>query len=173
MKTVCLAVLSCLTIGACSQASDADGIKTATAEVDSNKDGRPDARTEIMTRDGIKQMMTFSRADKDGDWKLATRSFYAGKNIAATESDEDGDGFFEMLVVYPEKSDDVNAFIRGRDGSVRPADMETVAILRKQNALLSEFWGNPDNYNAERSDNAMEELRGKLKKIGKQNQDAK
>lgn len=167
------ATLACLVLASCGHASEPQGLKTATAEVDSNKDGRPDARTEIITRGGVKQMMIFSRADKDGDWRVAARSFYAGTNLTATESDEDGDGFFEMLVVFPEKSDEVNAFIRGQDGSVRPADIETVAILRKQDTLLSEFWGNPDNYNAEKSESAMEELREKFKEIGKPQQGTK
>ena len=167
------ATLACLLLASCGHASEPNGLKTATAEVDSNKDGRPDARTEIITRDGVKQMMIFSRVDKDGEWRIAARSFYAGTNLTATESDEDGDGFFEMLVVFPEKSDDVNAFIRSQDGSVRPADIETVAILRKQNTLLSEFWGDPNNHTAEKSESAMEKLREKLKEVGKAHQGTK
>lgn len=151
-------------IVAAGHAAEVDGLSTKTAEVDRDKDGRPDVRTEIVSRDGQKQMMVMSRADKSGEWKVTARSFYVGAHMAVTEADEDGDGFFEMVVVYREDPKDVNAFVRKRDGSVRPADTKAVEALRKQDAVLSEFWSktarDPENFKP-----AMMEAREQMKEI--------
>ena len=132
-----LVALVALAVGC---AADVDGLSTKVAEVDRDKDGRPDVRSEIISRDGQKQMMVLSRADKSGEWKVTARSFYVGSHMAVTEADEDGDGFFEMVVVYREDPKDVNAFVRERDGSVRPAEVKVVEMLRKQDAVLTDFW---------------------------------
>lgn len=146
-------------------AAEGDGLSTKMAEVDGDKDGRPDVRTEIISRDGLKQMMVMSRADKNGEWKVTARSFYVGPHMAVTEADEDGDGFFEMVVVYREDPKDVNAFVRERDGSVRPAEVKVVDAVRKQDAVLSEFW-NKARKGPEEFEDAMMEAREKMKEIG-------
>jgi hypothetical protein len=158
-----LSLVGFVVIASC-YAADADGLSTKVAEVDRDKDGRPDARTEIVSRHGQKQMMVLSRADKSGEWRVTARSFYVGPHMAVTEADEDGDGFFEMVVVYREDPKDLNAFVRERDGSVRPADAKVVEALRKQDAVLSEFWSKtmkgPENF-----EGAMMEAREKMKEI--------
>ena len=148
-------------------AEDVEGLSTKKAEVDRDKDGRPDVRMEIISRDGQKEMMVMSRTDKSGEWKINARSFYVGSHMAVTESDEDGDGFFEMVVVYREDPKDVNAFVRERDGSVRPADVNVVEALRKQDAVLSEFWSKPVR-DPDKIDAAIKELRGKIKEIAEE-----
>lgn len=151
-------------IVAVGHAAEVDGLSTKMAEVDSDKDGRPDVRTEVVSRDGQKQMMVMSRADKSGEWKVTARSFYVGSHMAVTEADEDGDGFFEMVVVYREDPKDVNAFVRERDGSVRPAEVKVIEMLRKQDAVLTEFWSktkkDPENF-----EGAVMEAREKMKEI--------
>jgi len=158
---------SLMAIFAGAEAADPDGLSTKMAEVDSDKDGRPDARTEIISRDGQKEMMVMSRTDKSGEWKINARSFYVGPHMAVTESDEDGDGFFEMVVVYREDPKDVNAFVRQRDGSVRPAEVKVVEMLRKQDALLSEFWSKAAR-DPETMKGAMMEAREKMKDIAEE-----
>ncbi len=153
-----------MAIFAGAEAADPDGLSTKMAEVDSDKDGRPDVRTEIISRDGQKEMMVMSRTDKSGEWKINARSFYVGPHMAVTESDEDGDGFFEMVVVYREDPKDVNAFVRQRNGSVRPAEVKVVEMLRKQDALLSEFWSKAVS-DPETMKRAMMEARKKMKEI--------
>jgi len=148
-------------------AGEADGLSSKVAEVDRDKDGRPDWRTEIILRDGVKQMMVLSRADESGAWQVTARSFYVGPHMAVTESDEDGDGFFEMVAVYREDPEDVNAFVRDRDGSVRPAEVKVVEALRKQNAVLSEFWSKPER-DPEKMEAAIMEVREKMKEIGEE-----
>lgn len=148
-------------------AADREGLSTKKAEVDRDKDGRPDVRMEIISRDGQRQMMVMSRTEKSGEWKISARSFYVGSHMAVTESDEDGDGFFEMVVVYREDPKDVSAFVRERDGSVRPADVNVVEALRKQDAVLSEFWSKPVR-DPDKIDAATKELRGKIKEIAEE-----
>ncbi len=156
-----------MAIFAGAEAADPDGLSTKMAEVDGDKDGRPDARTEIVSRDGQKQLMVMSRTDKSGEWKINARSFYVGPHMAVTESDEDGDGFYEMVVIYREDPKDVNAFVRQRDGSVRPAEVKVVEMLRKQDALLSEFWSKAVR-DPETMKGAMMEAREKMKDIAEE-----
>jgi hypothetical protein len=145
-------------------AAEADGLSSKVAEVDRDKDGKPDVRTEVVSQDGVKQMMVMSRADESGRWKVTARSFYVGPHMAVTESDEDGDGFFEMVAVYREDPEDVNAFVRERDGAVRPAEAKMVDALRKQDALLTEFWSKPERDPA-KMEAAIMEAREKMKQI--------
>jgi hypothetical protein len=84
--------------------------------------------------------------------------------MAATESDEDSDGFFETVAVYREDPEDVKAFVRERDGSVRPAEVKMVDVLRKQNALLKEFWSKPER-DPEKMEAAIIGLRERIKEI--------
>ena len=148
-------------------AEQAEGLSTKKAEVDRDKDGRPDVRMEIISRDGQKEMMVMSRTDKSGEWKINARSFYVGPHMAVTESDEDGDGFSEMVVIYREDPKDVNAFVRQRDGSVRPAEVKVVETLRKQDAVLSEFWSKAMR-DPEKMKGAMMEVREKMKEISEE-----
>ena len=147
--------------------ADREGVSTKTAEVDRDKNGRPDVRTEILSRDGQKQMMVMSRADESGEWRVTARSFYVGPHMAVTEADEDGDGFFEMVVVYREDPKDVNAFVRERDGSVRPAATKVVEALRKQDAVLTEFWSKTVS-DQENFKEAMREVQEKMKDIAEE-----
>jgi hypothetical protein len=153
-------------VAAC-HAGEADGLSSKVAEVDRDKDGRPDVRMEVISRDGAKQMMVMSRADESGAWKVTATSFYVGPHMAVTESDEDGDGFFEMVAVYREDPEDVNAFVRDRDGSVRPAEVKMVEALRKQNAVLTEFWSKPER-DPEKMEAGIMGLREKIKEIGEE-----
>ena len=165
MRSMFVAGVFLMAIFAGAGAADPDALSTKMAEVDSDKDGRPDARTEIISRDGQKQMMVLSRADKSGEWKVTARSFYVGPHMAVTEADEDGDGFFEMVVVYREDPKDVNAFVCERNGSVRPAELKVVEALRKQDAVLSDFWSKTER-DPEKMEAAIMEAREKIKEIG-------
>lgn len=167
MQTFVAWILVILLLSSVGFAEDVEGLSTKKAEVDRDKDGRPDVRMEIISRDGQKEMMVMSRTDKSGEWKISARSFYVGSHMAVTESDEDGDGFFEMVAVYREDPEDVNVFVRERDGSVRPADVNMVEALRKQDAVLSEFWSKPVK-DPDKIDAAIKELRGKIKEIAEE-----
>lgn len=149
------------------QAAEADGLSSKVAEVDRDKDGRPDVRMQVISRGEAKQMMVMSRVDESGAWKVTARSFYVGPHMAVTESDEDRDGFFELVAVYREGPEDVNAFVRERDGSVRPAEVKMVEALRKQNVLLKEFWSKPER-DPEKMEAAIMEAQEKMKQIAEE-----
>lgn len=172
MKVAAVWMIPLLVLTPCQGAEDED-MRVESAEVDTDKDGQSDVRTEIMMRGKDKLMMVMSRRDKSGSWKPTTRSFYAGKHMSATESDEDGDGFFEDLVVYGDNPESVGMFVRGKDGSVRPADAKTLAALRKQTALISEFWSSPMSRDPKKIDSWIREARDKLKEIWQERDDQK
>jgi hypothetical protein len=164
MRAASIWIIPLVLLTPCQGAEDED-VRVESAEVDTDKDGQSDVRTEVMKRGNDKLMMVMSRRDKSGSWKPTARSFYAGKHMSVTESDEDGDEFFENVVVYGEDPEAVGMFVRGKDGSVRPADAKTLAALKKQTALISEFWSNPMSRDPKKIDTAIEEARDKLKEI--------
>jgi hypothetical protein len=72
-----------------------------------------------------------------------------------------------MVVVYREDPKDVNAFVRERDGSVRPAEVKVVEMLRRQDTVLTEFWSKTVR-DPEKMKGAMMEVREKMKEISEE-----
>ena len=163
MRTMFVAGLFMASVTSALNAAGPTELSTQTAEVDRDKD----VRTEIISRDGLKQMMVMSRRDQTGGWKVTARSFYLGPHLSVTEADEDEDGFLEMLVIHRENPEDVNAFVRERDGSVRPADLRMIDALRKQNEVLTELWSTSVS-DPEKMEAAIMEAREKIRAIGEE-----
>jgi hypothetical protein len=161
MRAASIWIIPLLLLTPCQGADDED-VRVESAEVDTDKDGQSDVRTEIVKRGNDKLMMVMRRRDKSGSWRTTTRSFYAGEHMSVTESDEDGDEFFENLVVYGDNPEAVGMFVRGKEGSVRPADVKTLTALRKQTALISELWSSPMARDPKKIDSAIEETRDRV-----------
>lgn len=60
-----------------------------------------------------------------------TRTFKVGGKVVAIEADEDGDGFFESLMVFDPDTGKYELFIKSMNGSIIPLDSEK---LEKFNA---------------------------------------
>ena len=65
-----------------------------------------------------------------------------GKSVAA-ESDEDGDGFYESIMIFDPKGGDFECFIRATNGSVTPMDSAKLQDIKSKKAaadqMLSDF----------------------------------
>ncbi|MGI8436472.1 MAG: hypothetical protein ACR2NX_06150 [Chthoniobacterales bacterium] len=127
-------------------------------------DGGVDTRVDRLYRGDQAVMLILKKRDAQGNFVVRSRSYLINGNIVATESDEDGDGFFEMFSVYGSRTEDMDSFIRKRDGSIKPVSAEALAGLKKQHAALAEF-GDNTLYKGEDSEKAMELLSAAQQKI--------
>jgi hypothetical protein len=59
-----------------------------------------------------------------------TRGFSVNGKIVAIEADEDGDGFWESLMVFDPDTGEFEVFAREKDGAVSPVSSERLEELR-------------------------------------------
>lgn len=96
-------------------------------EVSLRDDGRINFVFVKCFRDG--QMTYASTFDKDKN--RTVRSYYHEGKMLAEEGDEDGDGFFETLILFDVNEEPVEAFERSKDGTVTPFSKEKLSALKK------------------------------------------
>ena len=71
-----------------------------------------------------------------------TRAFLVDGSVVATESDEDGDGFFERLTVFDSNGEAFECFTRTTNGLVVPMDPAVMEDLKaKKSAADKELRG--------------------------------
>jgi hypothetical protein len=66
------------------------------------------------------------------------RSYYNHGKMVVEEGDEDGDGFFETMILFDAKEQPVEAFSKSRDGTVTQFNQEKLAELKRSFAKLHE-----------------------------------
>ena len=103
------------------------------------EDGKVVRKTESFFRNGKQILLTVKTLDKQGRWR-ASRSYEIDKYTSVTESDEDGDGHFEALIIFHGKGKSLEAFERLKNGDVLPFSPEKLKALRAQYAQLGEFF---------------------------------
>ncbi len=64
------------------------------------------------------------------------RIYYHHGKIVAEEGDEDGDGFFETLLVFDGNEQPVQGFTKNKDGSVTHLDAEKFSRIQETFALI-------------------------------------
>ena len=119
-----------------------DQITTRTLDLRRDRDGIPTVKYEITSRGKKRVMMTRLERDGSGTFVPSSRAYYVGDTLAAIESDEDRDGFFETLILRDHSSTEVRveAFIRSPDGSVRPMDAAGLDRIKATDSFWKEFW---------------------------------
>lgn len=60
------------------------------------------------------------------------RSYFANGQCVMAESDEDGDGFFETITLFPDSLQDMDVFRRQTDGSVKPLESKELQELKEK-----------------------------------------
>jgi len=60
------------------------------------------------------------------------RGYYAGGELIMAESDEDNDGFFETITLFPDDLRKMEVFQRQRDGSVKPLGSKELQELKNK-----------------------------------------
>lgn len=103
-------------------------------EVSAHDDGRIDVVFTKLFRDGeMTYASTFNRAAKN-----TIRSYYHQDKMVTEEGDEDGDGFFETMILFDAKEQPVEAFSKSKDGTVTQFSKEKLVELKKSFAKLQE-----------------------------------
>lgn len=131
---------------------------------DKDKDGKPDTRLETITRSNTRILGVMTRTQ--GGVTTMSHEFRVGGEIVMIESDEDGNGSYETIIIYNPPKEDLEAFTRKPDGTVTPVDAKTLAAFKEQHAAISKFWDEALGEKADPAkfpDAAAQELQKKLK----------
>src|SRR6476660_1123048 len=83
--------------------------------------GKPDRRDEITYRGKTRILMVYSEKGPSGDYVPCTRSYLVGHTFVV-EIDHSRQGFFDTIIIQPDRDDPrtIEAFSRDRSGNVRP-----------------------------------------------------
>lgn len=85
-------------------------------------------------RDGtMTYASTFNKAARN-----TIRSYYHQGKMVVEEGDQDGDGFFETLILFDAAEQPVEAFSRSKDGTVAEFSKEELSKLKQSFAKLQE-----------------------------------
>ena len=103
-------------------------------EVSVKDNGRIDYMFVKLFRDGE---MTYSSTFYKSE-NRTIRSYYHQGKMAVEEGDEDGDGFFETMILFDAKEQPVQAFSKNKDGTVAQFTNGKLAELKKSFAKFQE-----------------------------------
>ena len=123
-----ISILVCVVIIGCRQSSKPD---VTNAEIRTEVTGFVNPRVGNVTientyRGDERILMVISYSN------VTTRTYSLHGKALYTESDDDGDGFFETFMISGETMDDFEQFIRKPDGSVEPITKEKYLELKKK-----------------------------------------
>lgn len=171
MKTL-VAFLMLVALGCCGQ--DTSGITNKVTEIDRDKDGKTDVRIETLYRGKTKVMMITSRRNQQDVMAVQTRGYLADGKMVMVESDEDGDGTLESVIVFKPNTDTFEMFTRQPDGTVKPVSTQRLDSLTRQSAVASEslreLFDGPEK-TAKEIEDLLEKNRQKIKAIKKEKKD--
>ncbi len=127
MKTI-ITIISCLVFtGSCYAAApvvpDAT-LRTEIKEYDKPGVGKVKVETTYRGKERILEVMSFPKA--------TSRFYYLHGKQMFIESDDNGDGFYENLMVPGDSMSDFEQFIRKKDGTVEPISKEKYLELKKK-----------------------------------------
>ena len=126
---------------ACGEPGVEDEVSVKRSE---RKEGNRVVRTtETFFRNGKQILWIVKTLGKQGKWKV-TRSYQIEKFTSVCETDEDGDGHFEVLIIFHGEKKSLEAFERLKNGEVLPFPPARLKGLRKQYTQLREFFENTE-----------------------------
>jgi len=104
-------------------------------------------KQEVRTDDG-KLKYVFTKLFREGEMvffscfyaqaKRTIRGYYYQDKLVLEEGDEDGDGFFETMILFDAKEQPVEAFSKSKDGTVTLFSKEKLAELKKSFSKFQE-----------------------------------
>ncbi len=127
----------------CSLAYAADektsGIPEATRQVVGRElpNGRGHIHDEVFYR-GKARIMQFDQKTVAGQTKT-WRLFLLG-DVTVYETEDDGDGRFHSVILFNDKTKQIEGFVGKRDGTAVPFDTKTLAATKEQFDAWSSFW---------------------------------
>jgi hypothetical protein len=145
-----------------------------TTKVEEHKDidGNPDLRVETTYRGAKRILRVVSRPNKERKMAVWSRTYSVNGKSIATDSDDDGDGMFESLMLHSPDSDDLEIFRRKGDGTVMPTSTAEIELVKKESSIalepLAKGIQNP-NMSDEELGKAIEESRQKIQELDQTN----
>jgi hypothetical protein len=117
----------------------ADDTTGLTNKVTETNDGKDRIRLERVYRGKAEVMQIMSRGTTNREMAVVTRSILAACELRMGESDEDGDGFLETIILHAPAAKDIEVFKRQRDGSVRPVSTPVLEVWKKMEATQADI----------------------------------
>jgi hypothetical protein len=142
MRTFIILILFCASVyGADTVTTNIVGDITTKISERSAADGKPEVRIETVYRVKTKVLQIVSHRNKQGALAVVSRAYFASGKLHMVESDDDGDGFFESVMVFDPTTEDFEMFTRQADGSVIPVPTEKLDAIKKKKAAADESLG--------------------------------
>jgi hypothetical protein len=69
--------------------------------------------------------------------KVTIRSYYQQGKMIMEEGDEDGDGFYETMILFNTNEQPIEAFEKSKDGTVRQFSAEKLSKVKKDFLILN------------------------------------
>lgn len=159
----------CLCTSSCGQ--EVDTVVKKVFEQDKDKDGAPDLRIETHTRGETRVFIRMERKLQNGAWSV-TQSYLVSGEIFSVEEDEDGDGFFETLIVFNPPKNGLEVFLREKDGSTVVASADVKASYQKMLGAVDEFWDqDPSALDEKTVEELIDETKQRIGSAGKELED--
>lgn len=161
MVAVCTAVVGWAVAQTASQGTSAPGDKPETRVTETRKNGQlrrtietlenqrvVSRRVEVSLKDDGVVDRVFIKHFREGEMVFAStfnrtvtntiRSYHHAGRMLVSEGDEDGDGFFETMILFDEKEQPVQAFTKNKDGTVTPFSEAMLGELKRSFGRLQE-----------------------------------
>ncbi len=100
----------------------------------SSEDGKLKSVSTRLFRDG--ELIFYSTYFADANRTI--RAYYHQDKLVMQEGDEDGDGFFETMILFDAREQPVEAFSKSKDGTVTQFSKEKLAELKKFFSMFQE-----------------------------------
>ena len=123
----------------CCYAHDSSDIKTVIRDSPLRDEHGQSIAHEEKTFRGKEEILKTLRMITGGVIQTS-RFFSVSGDTVLIESDEDGSGKFDTLILYNRAKGGIEVFKRQADGSVKPVDEKTLAAFKRQDIALSRFW---------------------------------
>ena len=178
MKILIILILSCVSLYSADVTTTTNVVGDITTKISErpDKNGKPELRIETVNRGKTKVMVITSRRNQQGVMAVTARSYLADGKLVMVESDEDGDGTLESVMVLAPDTDNFEMFTRQPDGSVKPVSTEKLDSIKRQKAVADEsmrkLFGRPDMTDEELKD-LLVTNRQKIEAIKNENKNGK
>src|SRR6266403_731218 len=70
-----------------------------------------------------------------------TERIFALGDVTVYETEDDGEGRFRSVILFNDKTKQIEGFVGKRDGTAVPFDAKTLAATKEQIDAISSFWG--------------------------------
>jgi hypothetical protein len=140
MKMLIMLILSCASLFGADITTTTNNVGDITTKISERTaaDGKPTVRIETLYRGKAKVFQIVSHCNKQGTLAVVSRAYFVSGKLHMVESDDDGDGFFESVMVFDPTTGSFEMFTRQADGSVNPVSTQKLDAIKREKAMADE-----------------------------------